>query len=132
MVVMLNIPSITRKTSKSFELDQAYSVLPFSDNGSHINPDIKNPIRVPEILNYHGYTYIQVCRGSRSCVYRQTYGKKTQGFEVFIIRKQKEVILNGKVYPARERFPKDEDFGKTAWTFRTLEQAMTKSNELEK
>jgi hypothetical protein len=131
MVDMHNIPTITRKTSKSFNRDQADPDLPFSDNANHIYPDFENLLHVPWILSFHGYIYIQVCRGSSSCVYRQTYGKETQGFEVFIIRKQKEVILNGKVYPARERWPKDDDFGKTAWTYRTLERAMTKYNELE-
>jgi hypothetical protein len=54
------------------------------------------------------------------------------GFEVFIITNQPETILNGIVYPARERWPKDEDFGKTAWSYRTLEQCTVKFQNIER
>jgi hypothetical protein len=96
-----------------------------------LHPNVENLLHVPSILSYHGYSYTQICRGSRSCLYRQTLGKKTIGFEVFMILIQPETTLYGKVYPERERFPKDEDFSKTAWTYWTLEQAMEKYNELE-
>jgi hypothetical protein len=92
---------------------------------------IDSLLGVPSDLRYHGYDYIQVCRGARSCVYQQTLSKETIGYEVFMIRIQPEVILYGKKYPARERWPKDDDFSKTAWSCWTLEEAMVKFNALE-
>jgi len=53
------------------------------------------------------------------------------GFEVFVIKNQPEIILNGIVYPARERWPKDEDFGKSAWSFRSEVLAHKRFNYLE-
>jgi hypothetical protein len=86
---------------------------------------------LPAEISYHGFLYIRICRGLRSYVYHQTLGKETIGYEVFLIRIQSEVILCGKSYPARERWPKDEDFSKTAWSCWTLEEAMLKFNSLE-
>jgi hypothetical protein len=83
-------------------------------------------------LSYHSFKYTRICRGVRSYVYQQTLGKETIGYEVFLIRIQHEAALYGKSYPARERWPKDGDFGKTAWSFWTLEEAMDKFNTLEK
>lgn len=88
-------------------------------------------IPVPIKVRYHGFNYTQICRGTRSCLYRHTYQGKTVGFEVFIITNQPETILNGIFYPARERWPKDEDFGKTAWSFFSQEEASKKFMQLE-
>jgi hypothetical protein len=86
---------------------------------------------LPAELQYHGFQYTLVCRGLRTYVYHQTLGKQTIGYEVFMIRIQPEAVLNGKSYLARERWPKDEDFSKTAWSCWTLEEAMLKFNALE-
>jgi hypothetical protein len=83
-------------------------------------------------LRYHGYEYTQVCRGRRSSVYRQMLDGKTEGFEVSLIRIQQETVLYGKICKKRERWPKDGDFGKTAWTLFTIEEAMEKYNVLER
>lgn len=89
-------------------------------------------IPVLQQLRYHGFNYTQICRGTRSCLYRQTYQGKTVGFEVFIITHQPEILIKGIVYPARERWPKDEDFGKTAWSYWTLEERQIKFDQLGK
>jgi hypothetical protein len=86
---------------------------------------------IPSELTYHGFKYTRVCRGLRSYVYHQTLGKETIGYEVFMIRIQSEAVLYGKSYPARERWPKDDDFSKTAWSCWTLEEAKVKFNALE-
>lgn len=83
-------------------------------------------------LRYHGLDYTQIYRGTRSCLYRQTYQGETIGFEVFIITNQSETILYGIVYPAREPWPKDEDFGEIAWSWRTLEQCTVKFQNIER
>jgi hypothetical protein len=89
-------------------------------------------IPVSPRLSYHGFIYTQVLRGTRSCLYQQTLNKKTLGYEVFKIRIQHETTLDDKVYQERERFPKNEDFGKTAWTYLALDLAMERFKELEK
>ncbi len=95
-------------------------------------PDSENSFNIPQYLNYHGYDYTQVCRGDKSCLHRQTLEGKTISFEVILIRIQPKTTLYGKVYPAREHWPKDTDFGMTAWAYWTLERAMEKYNELER
>jgi hypothetical protein len=67
----------------------------------------------------------------RSCLYRQTYKGKTEGFEVFKIIIQPEINFNSIIYLEHERWPKDEDFGIAAWTCWTLDQAMIRFNILE-
>jgi hypothetical protein len=86
---------------------------------------------LPTNKTYKGFGYTQVCRGARSCVYRQTYNGKTEGFEVFIISIDSEGTFKGKFFEKREHWPKDEDFSKTAWTCWTMEEATEKFNQLE-
>jgi hypothetical protein len=97
------------------------------------NIEINTTVSIPlkQIINKNGYKYVQVCRGKRSCVYEQRVGKKIFSYEVFeiVIMQEKEIM--GKVIPKRERFPRDEDFGYTAWVYPTLERAMQKFKELE-
>lgn len=88
-------------------------------------------IWVPLNLKYHGFDYTQIYRGGRSCLYRQSYEEKTIGFEVFVIKIQPETLLYGKLYKAHELWPKDNDFGKTAWTYFTLEDALRKYKAIE-
>ena len=88
-------------------------------------------ISLPAELNYHGFNYTLILRGKRSCIYQQTYEGKTEGFEVSLIQIQEEAVLFGKVAMKHERWPKDGDFGKTAWTCWTVEEAMVKFNRLE-
>lgn len=45
------------------------------------------------------------------------------GYEVFIIKILKSRDVFGKKYEEQEKFPCNEDFGKTAWSWLTLEQA---------
>jgi len=91
-----------------------------------------NSIPVPPQKLYHGFDYTQVCRGARSCLYQQTLHGKTIAFEVFKISIQPETIINGVVYPARERWPKNEDFGKTAWSYLTFDKAKTHFEKIER
>jgi hypothetical protein len=53
-------------------------------------------------------------------------------FELFEIKVLEPMNLNGKEYEEREVFPKDSDFGKTAWTICDWGKALAKFNELEK
>jgi hypothetical protein len=106
--------------------------LPFLIEPEDLPPKCENPIHVPVSLRYHSYNYTQLCRGRRSCLYRMTCNEETVGFEVFIIRIQAEAIFKGKIYPAHEKWPSDNDFGKSAWSSMTLEGAIRRYNELER
>jgi hypothetical protein len=123
---MVSIPTLKhRKQKPGSQKLQAVNLLDqramIEARQRHLNHhDVGNLVHVPSNLQYHGYNYTQVCRGARCCVYRQTLGEKIIGFEIFIISIQQEIILYGKVYKSHERWPKDRDYGKTAWSCWTL------------
>jgi hypothetical protein len=52
-------------------------------------------------------------------------------FELFEIRISREKNINGLIIESKELFPKDTDFGKTAWAICDLDKALAKFNELE-
>jgi hypothetical protein len=83
-------------------------------------------------IKKHGFTYTQVLRGKRSCIYEQRVAESIAYFEVFLIKvKPPQVYTSGRKYPEREVFPCNEDFGKTAWTCRSIEDAMIRYDWLE-
>ena len=82
-------------------------------------------------INYKKYTYTQVLKGKRYYLYEQRGIANMRCFELFEIKVLEPMELNGKHYEAREVFPKDEDFGYTAWTICDLDKALAKFNELE-
>jgi hypothetical protein len=53
-------------------------------------------------------------------------------FEVFDVQIKPKRDVFGKSYPAAEVFPSNEDFGKTAWSCRTLTDAKRRLNALVK
>lgn len=101
---------------------------------------------LPQTKTKNGYEYVQVARNTKAAVYEQKVEKEingeigqTVGFEVFQIFVSKACSLiqkhgnkKGQVYnyPAAEKFPGNEDFGKTAWSFTTREAAMNKFKEV--
>jgi hypothetical protein len=88
-------------------------------------------ITLPNDIRKNGFSYKQVLRGDRSCIYEQRVGQKIIAFEVFMIRVMQEKSFMGKIFKEREIFPSNEDFGKTAWTYWTIEEAMVKYLKLE-
>jgi len=88
-------------------------------------------IPLDEIINKNNYTYTQVLKGMRYCLYEQRGVANMRCFELFEIKVLEPMELNGKKYEEREVFPKDKDFGKTAWTICDWEKALAKFNELE-
>lgn len=120
----------SRKTRSQKEVGAVLELV-FAEETTQLVSNGDELIHVPSNLRYHGFEYIQLYRGLRSCVYRQTYSKKTVGFEVFIIRIQQETILYGKSYKKHELWSKDGDFGKIVWSCFTLEEAIDKYNVIE-
>jgi hypothetical protein len=82
-------------------------------------------------IRKNGFEYTLLCRGGRSCLYAQHITPDIVCFEVFVIRIQKDAILFGKKLPDKELFPRDEDFGKTAWSFSDYDLALQKFQDLE-
>lgn len=91
-----------------------------------------NPQPLPARLRKNACEYTLVPRGTRSAVYAQRITPEIEYYEVFELRIQPAKMLpSGKSYPAKERFPSNEDFGGWAWSCRTLERTMERFKELE-
>jgi len=104
--------------------------------------------KLPLNKSKNGYAYRQIKRNDKAAIYEQSVENEVNGeigtvvgHEVFRIQISKPCSLvqkhgkkKGQVYnyPAGERFPGNEDFGKWAWAYTTLDQAMVKFNELSK
>ena len=81
-------------------------------------------------LTKNGYDYQMVARTSRAAIYQQTLEGLHVAYEVFEIKIQRERWFDGRLFPRKERFPGNEDFGKWAWTYPTLERALAKYSTL--
>ena len=104
--------------------------------------------KLPIQKSKNGYSYKQINRNVKAAIYEQTVEKAingdvgmTVGYEVFQIQIGKPYSLvqkhgkkKGEVYnyPAAEKFPGNEDGGKTLWCYNNLESATVKFNELSK
>lgn len=99
--------------------------------------------KLPETKKKNGYLYKMVTRSKNAAVYSQHNEKFPEdtsvGYEVFEIKVCKPYSLvqkhgkkKGEVYhyPAAEKFPGNEDFGKSAWAFSKKESAMKKFEEI--
>jgi len=85
---------------------------------------------LPTTLKKNGFIYTQIKRDGNACLYAQQVAENLQYFEVFIPKVKAENVYKGKTFPEREVFPYDEDFGKSAWSCRTLEDALIRFNLL--
>ena len=85
---------------------------------------------LPLKLRFNGFDYTQVYRTDCEAIYEQRVSESCTAYEVFIIKKIPEKIIKGKIIMAHERFPRNEDFGKSAWTYPNLTRAMNKLLEL--
>ena len=88
-------------------------------------------IPLPSFLNKNTYAYVLHQKGIRAMIYEQRLANKLIAYEVFKRRINPEKVFKGMVFPAKERFPSNEDFGYSAWTFKTKETALKKFNEIE-
>jgi len=85
---------------------------------------------LPLVIQRNTFTYTQVLREGKKAIYRQTVTTEIEYFEVFIIRIRPERTIKGKMILSYEKFPSNEDFGVSAWTYKSLEKAMIKFNSL--
>jgi hypothetical protein len=93
---------------------------------------------LPETKNKNGCHYKLVKRTEKTAMYSQQYiidreiQDKIVGYEIFKIKITPAKEFKGVLFPEREQFPRDEDFGQTAWTYSTLETTEKKFEELDK
>lgn len=108
-------------------------------------PAPTNYEKLPQTKSKNGYIYTLVTRSDKAALYKLTNEKYPEdtsvGYEVFRITVSKPYSLvqkhgnkKGQVYnyPAAEKFPSNEDFGKTAWSYMTKATAMVRFDELNK
>jgi hypothetical protein len=101
-------------------------------------------VKLEETITTPHFTYVQVKRTETVAMYSVNDTRHTGrgsepylqviGYEVFLVRDQKEVTINinGNTshQPHKEKWPSNESFGKTAWSFALLPQAQAKYDEL--
>lgn len=83
-------------------------------------------ITLPIKLRKNGCNYKQVLRNGKGAIYQQMVDEKTAYFEIFLIRVRPERIIKGKLIPSAEVWPNNESFGKSSWTYPTMQQAIIK------
>jgi hypothetical protein len=89
-------------------------------------------VRLSDVIRKNSYSYVLYRRGKRSCVYEQKLTELRSVYEVFVIQISRNRILpDGSIGIAKEIFPHNEAFGKTAWSCTALERALIRFNELE-
>jgi hypothetical protein len=77
-----------------------------------MNAILGNMTPLPINLVINGFNYHQVVREGDVAIYSQ------EGFayEVIIVQRHNGYTAFGKTYPPAEYYPKNEDWGKKAWT----------------
>ncbi len=87
-------------------------------------------VKQPSKLRKNGFDYTLVLRTGDRAIYCQHVSNTCQYFEVMKIQTRPAGLFNGKPFPAREIFPMNESFRRTAWTHRTYAKALIEFNTL--
>jgi hypothetical protein len=84
-------------------------------------------------IRKNGFIYTLQKKGKRAYVYEQycPENDKIVGWEVFQIKVDKPKVVFGVELGEREIFPGNEDFGKWAWSYSSLERVEEKYQYLE-
>ena len=85
---------------------------------------VLSSVTLPLTLSKNGFEYIQLLRTAKLALYRQKCSQGIYCYEVFIIKSRPERCIKGKLLPAGEVFPSNENFGRTAWVFRSPVKAI--------
>jgi hypothetical protein len=100
---------------------------------SVLSPRLVHSIQpVPRTFTYDGYEHVLIERSGRRAIFSKA---RPQGpircYEVVRLGYRGAEIIKGKHYPARETYPRSEDWGVTGWTCMTLGDARKKMGEIE-
>jgi hypothetical protein len=88
--------------------------------------------KLPTKLRFNNLDYTLIWRDERKCLFRLRLMRNLYYYEVCIPKIRKaEIIMKIRKNDEREIFPRDKDFGKSAWSFGNIENALRKINELE-
>ena len=86
--------------------------------------------KLKPVIQKNKFSYHLLVRENHKAIYEQKDDEITIAFEAFKVKLGKYSDYQKSLSPTDndfyESFPKDEDFGKTAWTYRTLTDAMKK------
>lgn len=82
-------------------------------------------------IRKNGFDYSLIERSDNVAIYAQMEGGRFIGFEVFEIKKLAAAVWKGRNYPAREKFPANSDFGKKAFSVRSLGRVLARAAALE-
>jgi len=101
--------------------------------------------KLPQTKSKNGYAYTLLKRNKKAAIYSMVNEKFPEdtrvSYEVFSVTISKPCTILQKSgakkgmwyqYPMMEKFPGNEDFGKTAWAYNTIESSEKKYKELSK
>lgn len=77
-----------------------------------------------------GFLYKQMLRTDNVALYSQWDGGRIVCYEVFRIKIQKERKWKSKTFPRKEVYPRNDDFGYSAWAPSSYERAESIYNRL--
>lgn len=70
------------------------------------------------VISHDGRTLTQLQRSAKAAIYELRGDNEiVYGYEVIKVRVQKETEHFGRIFPEREIYPPDSEFGKMAWSF---------------
>jgi hypothetical protein len=86
---------------------------------------------IPTEFNHDGYSHVLVERSGRGAIFskRRPLGR-TRSYEIVRLENRGAENIGGKEYPAREVYPRSEQWGITAWTCLSLQAARKKLAEI--
>jgi hypothetical protein len=88
---------------------------------------------IPETFTYDGYVHRLVVRSGRRAIFSKARPHSPiHSYEVVLLEYRGAEIIGGKAYPARETYPRSEDWGVAGWTCSTLDEARRKLDEISK
>ena len=90
-------------------------------------------MKLETTIRKNGFVYNQIARTETAAIYEQKQDGEIISYEVFKIQTTKKdyTFPNGTIVKAgTERFPSNEDFGKTAWSIRNFKRAEKRFLEL--
>lgn len=97
-----------------------------------IPPNCKFFTPLGDSFSKNGFHYEQILRDGNWAIFKQRLrpGVGELAYEVIRIKVAPEWIVGGKVIPAHEVGPSNEEFGKFGWSYPTLERAKVKFYEM--